>query len=138
MPTHGEAVSVRVQAGDLTRHAFVLDPLQGFYSLTGDLRMSLRLAEAFARWIEGHDLGVDERGEVGQPSLCASYVVADDNEEALVGVLSECRNDQGVARPMKATKSTASTRARKLVSQLPEFGERFDDGQQLRERHGAR
>jgi len=114
------------------------DSLEGFYSLTGNLCVSFRLAEAFARRIEGYDLRLDERGEIGQPSLGAGYVVTDDNKEALAGVLSECRYDQGVARSMKATQSTASSRSGKLVSELPEFGERFDDGEQLWERHGAR
>ena len=100
--------------------------------------MGLCLTEAFAGRIEGNGFGLDKRCQVGQPSLGASDVVAYDHEKALAQIPSECSYDHCIGRTVETANAAASTRTRQGTQQLPEFTQRFEDGEQLWERHGAR
>jgi len=68
----------------------------------------------------------------------ASDVVVQHHEEAVRKILSERSDDYRVARPVKAPYSDAASGSGKIGQQLLEFIERFEDRDQLWERHGAR
>ena len=85
-----------------------------------------------------YDFGLDKRCQVGQPSLGAGDVVAHDHEKALPQIPSECSYDHCIGRTVETANAAASTRTRQGAQQLPEFTQRFEDGEQLWERHGAK
>jgi len=132
------ALKERSAGGDDDAKIATTDTLQRFNSLACDLSVGLRLTEAFAGRIEGNDFGLDKRCQIGQPSLGASDVVAYDHEKALAQIPSECSYDHCIGRTVETAKAAASARTRQGAQQLPELTQRFEDGEQLWERHGAR
>jgi hypothetical protein len=100
--------------------------------------MRFRLAEALAGRIKSDALGLDQRAKIGQPSLGARDVVIDDDKKTMGQVLSESRDYYGVARAMESANRESRCGRGHLPKEILELSERFHDGEQLRERHGAR
>ena len=131
------ALEKRARGGDENPEVTLTNSLESLDSFSGDFSVCLGLAEALARRVERNQLGFDERRQVRQPALGACNVVIHDDEEAgcIVGKRSE---HHGVARSVQATDRAPIARRRHLIKKSSELSERFDDGEQLRERHGAR
>jgi len=114
------------------------DSLEGLDPFSSDFSVRLRFPEALARRVESDVLRIDERAKVRQPPLGAGDVVVQHHEEAVRKILSERRDDYSVARPVQTSDSDTASRSGKIGQQLLEFIERFEDRDQLWERHGAR
>ena len=124
--------------GDQNPEITLTYPLQSLDSLAGDLGVGLRFAEAFAWRVERNDVGLYERRHVRQPPLGARNVVVHDDEEPLGGVVGQGREHDGVAGSVQATDLAPNARRGHPIEKLSELSQRFDEGEQLRERHGAR
>jgi hypothetical protein len=96
------------------------------------------LAEALAGRIERDALGLDERAEVGEPSLRAGDVVVHHDEEAVGKILSEGSDNYGVAGAVEPSDGESRCLGGHLPEEFFELGKRFNNRQQLRERHGAK
>jgi hypothetical protein len=127
----------RSTGGDDDAKIATTDTLQRFNSLARDLSVGLCLPEAFAWRIEGNCFGLDQRRQVGQPSLGASDVITYDHKKALPQIPSECSYDHCIGRTVETANAAASAGTRQGAQQPPEFTQRFEDGEQLWERHGA-
>jgi len=88
------------------------DSLEGLYPFPRDFGVRLRFAEALAWWIESDILRLDERAEVRQPTARPGDVVVQHHEEAVRKIVSECRDDYSVARPVQTSDSDAGPRVR--------------------------
>ncbi len=114
------------------------DSLECLDPFSGDFRVRLCFAEALARGVESDGLRLDEGAKIRQPPFGTRDVVVQHHEEAVRKILSECRDDYSVARPVQTSDSDAAGGSGKIGQQLLEFIERFEDRDQLWERHGAR
>ncbi len=114
------------------------DSFQCLYTFAGDFRVGLRFPEALPRRVEGNFFGLYEGAQIREPALGAGDVVVQHDEEAARKILGERSEHHGVARSVKAAQRAARGRTRQIAQQLPEFGQRLEDREQLWERHGAK
>jgi hypothetical protein len=124
--------------GDEDSQIAATDSLEGFDTLARYLGVGFGLAKALAGRVESDTFGFDEGTKVSEPSLRARNIVTDQDVESAREVLSEAGEDHCVAGSVKPPHPAALGLTRQIGRQLAKFGKRFDNREQLRERHGAR
>ena len=132
------ALEKRAGGGDENPEIALANSLESLDSLSGDFGVGLGLTETLARRVERNRFGFDERRQIREPALGACNVVIYDDEESSGGILSERGEHNGIAGSVQSTDVAPNARRGHLIEKLSELFQRFDDGEQLRERHGAR
>ena len=132
------ALEQRPAGRDYDTKIAAADALECLNSLAGDLGVSFGFSKTFAGRVEGNVIGFGERGEIGEPALGAGHIVADDDEEPVRSILRESGEEYSIARPAKSSNATPIPRRRQATEKFLQLAKRFGDGEQLRERHGAR
>src|SRR6185312_1005681 len=95
--------------------------LEGLHSFPRDLGVGFRLTEALPGRIEGDLVLFNERRQVGEPTLGAGDIVADDYENPGWEISGERREKNGVGRSVKAANARPGARPGKLLAEMGEF-----------------
>ena len=131
-----------LEQGAGRRHQYAEIPLSNLFErfnpFAGDLGVRLGFPEALARRVKRHLFGLDEGGEIGQPTLGARDIVTDDREKTGRQCGGEGGDDDCIGRSVEAADAATGGRAGKLIPKLSKLPQGFGDGEQLGEWHGAK